>query len=47
MIMQANANVIHTFLLDQPYGPAHCIDPDQPAQSAQTDPGRHIPSQGG
>ena len=22
-----------------------CIDPDQPAQSAHTDPGRHIPSQ--
>ena len=25
---------------------AQCIDPDQPAQSAQADPGRHIPSQG-
>ena len=26
---------------------AQCIDPDQPAQSAQTDPSRHNPSQGG
>ena len=25
---------------------AKCIDPDQPEQSAQTDPGRYIPSQG-
>ena len=25
---------------------ALCIDPDQPALSAQTDPGRHNPSQG-
>ena len=25
---------------------AKCIDPDQPAQSAQTDLGRHIPTQG-
>ena len=28
------------------FASAKCIDPDQTAQSAQNDPGRHIPSHG-